>query len=176
MATVETRHMTADEFILLPNPADGSRMELQRGEVVRTPRPGFEHGLVQGRAFFLLETYARASRRGRVTVESGQLTERGPDTVRGPDVAFWSFERVPADQTPRGYPDAAADLVVEVMSPSDTDTQLRDKVREYLTAGVRVVWVVDPADRRVTVYHRPDEGRVLWPEATLTEEEVLPGF
>jgi Uma2 family endonuclease len=111
-----------------------------------------------------------------VTVESGQPTTSNPDTVRGPDVAFWSFERLPADQTPRGYPDIAADLVVEVMSPSNTDPQLREKAREYLARGVRVVWVVDPDDRSVTVYRQPDEGRILWQEATLTDAEVLPGF
>jgi Uma2 family endonuclease len=109
-------------------------------------------------------------------VESGVRTEADPDTVRGPDVSFWSFERVPADASPEGYPEAVPDLAVEVRSPGQSRPKLRDKVKEYLFNGVRAVWVVDPEERTVTVYSQPDEGRELGETATLTGDDALPGF
>jgi Uma2 family endonuclease len=124
----------------------------------------------------LLRHFANAHHLGRVTVESGVVTERDPDTVRGPDVSYWSYERLPADQEPEGYPEVAADLCVEVLSPSDRPGKMREKVREYFTRGVRMVWLIDSDDRNVWVYRAPDEARVLHESATLSGEDVLPGF
>ncbi|MDB5313700.1 MAG: hypothetical protein JWO38_7902 [Gemmataceae bacterium] len=171
-----TKLLTAEEFAKLPEPPDGSKQELVRGEVVTMPPPGFLHGLVQTAVAFLLTTYARQTMRGRVTVESGVITEEGPSTVRGPDVAFWSFDRLPADHVPVVYANVAADLCVEVRSPGNTEEKMTEKVREYLHSGVKMVWVVDPDDRTVTVYRRPGDGRVVWDDATITGEDVLPEF
>jgi Uma2 family endonuclease len=176
MSAVAQKLITADEFFRMPNPPDGSRQELVKGVIITMPPPGFRHGDVQGNIATLLKIFIRSNRIGRVTVESGVRTDRAPDSVRGPDVAFWSYERLPADQTPVGYPDVAADLCVEVRSPSETTRSLRAKAREYLERGVRMVWIVDPDDQTVTVYRRPGEGRVLSEEATLTGEDVLPEF
>jgi Uma2 family endonuclease len=168
--------LTAAEFARLPEPPDGSRQELVRGALVTTPPPGFRHGDVQANVFYLLKHHARAQRLGRVTVESGVQTERGPDTVRGPDVAHWSYERLPAEVCPLGYPDVAADLRVEVVSPGQDRRALQAKVREYLDAGVRTVWLVDPDEQTVAVYRTPEQARLLHAGATLDGEEVLPGF
>jgi Uma2 family endonuclease len=111
-----------------------------------------------------------------VTVGSGLVTERDPDTVRGPDVSYWSYERLPADQEPEGYPEVAADLCAEILSPSNRPGKMREKVREYFTRGVRMVWLIDPEDRNVWVYRAPDEARVFHEGATLSGEDVLPGF
>jgi Uma2 family endonuclease len=140
------------------------------------PPPGFIHGIVQGNILFLLQVYARQTNAGRVTPETGIITETNLDTVRGPDVAYWSFERLPADRVPELYPEVAADLCVEVLSPSNTDEKMTRKVREYLACGVRLVWVVDPDERTVTVYTKPGDGTVLWEDAVLTGGEVLPEF
>lgn len=174
--TTTTKLLTAAEFAARPDPADGSKEELVRGEVITMPPPGFLHGLVQGTVAFLLITFARASGLGRVTVESGTVTEHDPDSVRGPDVAFWSFSRVPADQVPESYPDVAPDLCVEVKSPSNTPAKTTSKVREYFKSGVRLVWVIDPEERTVTVYRKPGRGEVFWEDDTITGEAVLPGF
>ena len=176
MTTATEKLLTVAEFARRPEPEDGSKEELVRGEVVTMPPPGFLHGLVQNAVAFLLTTFARSSKRGRVTVESGTVTEHDPDSVRGPDVAFWSFDRVPADQVPALYPDVAADLCVEVKSPSNTPAKTTLKVREYFKSGVRMVWVVDPEERTVTVYRKPGGGQVLWEDETITGEDVLPGF
>jgi Uma2 family endonuclease len=176
MATAPAKLLTAEEFFRLPDPPDGSKQELVRGEVVTMPPPGFRHGDVQLTVGSLLRQFVRSNRIGRVTVESGVITEDDPDTVRGPDVSFWSYERLPADQTPVGYPEVAADLCVEIRSPSNTARKLNEKAGEYLGRGVRMVWVVDPEARTVTVFRKPDEGRLLLENAVVTGEDVLPNF
>ena len=97
-----------------------------------------------------------------------------PDSVRGPDVAFWSKERLPV--VPVGYIPIAPDMLVEVLSPSNTSKQIFAKLKEYFAMGVRLVWVLAPEDRTLTIYRTPDEGRVLHETATVTGEDVLPGF
>jgi Uma2 family endonuclease len=139
-------------------------------------RPGFRHGLIQSRIAGRLNEFATSHRFGRVTVESGLITERGPDTVRGPDVAVWSFGRLPPEQEPIGYPDVAADLCVEILSPNDRPGEMRQKVREYFTRGVRMVWLIDPEDRAVRVHRSPDEAQMLYDSAILSGGDVLPGF
>src|SRR5262249_3520105 len=176
VATVTEKLLTAEEFALLPNPPDGSKQELVRGVIVTMPPPGFRHGLRQVRAASILDHFGRTTRHGRATVESGLLTERDPDTVRGPDVSYWSAEKLPLDQEPEGYPDVAADLCVEVLSPGNVFRQIREKIQEYFARGVRMVWIIDPEDRTITVYRSPDEGRLLHENATLDGEDVLPGF
>jgi Uma2 family endonuclease len=176
MSTVAEKLITAGEFARMPAPPDGSKQELVRGVIVTMPPPGFHHGVCQVRVASLLDGHARANRQGRVTVESGLITEQDPDTVRGPDVSFWSFARLPEDQRPEGYPDVAADMCVEILSPHRRLRTILEKLREYFARGVRMVWVVDPEDRTVTVYRTPDEGRLYHESATLSGEDVLPGF
>jgi Uma2 family endonuclease len=106
--------------------------------------------------------------------DTGWIVERDPDTVRGPDVAFWSKERLPV--IPDSYLDVPPDLAVEVVSPGDHYSRVQNKVRQYLRCGVRMVWVVDPEDRSVTVYRSQKEGKILGENDILTGEDVLPGF
>jgi Uma2 family endonuclease len=176
MATVAQKLITAEEFLKMPEPADGSKQELVRGEIISMTAPGFRHGVRQLRAARLLDDYVTTKRIGRITVETGLVTERDPDTVRGPDVSYWSAERLPLDQEPEGYPDVPADLCVEVLSPSNRPGQIREKLHEYFTRGVRMVWLIDPEDRAVRVYRSPQEARLFHEGATLDGEDVLPGF
>jgi len=176
MSTTTKKLLTIEEFARRPKPLDGSKEELVRGEVVTMPPPGFLHGIVQLNVATLLKAFAKQHKLGRVTVESGVITEEGPGSVRGPDIAFWSFERLPVDHVPVVYANVAADLCVEVKSPSNTPAKTTLKVREYFASGVRLVWVVDPEERTVTVYRKPGGGEEMWEEATITGEDVLPGF
>jgi Uma2 family endonuclease len=177
MATVTEKLLTAEEFARLPEPPNGWKEELVKGVIVMTPPPRFGHGKIQLAVGSLLRFHVLAQCLGQVTVESGLVTERDPDTVRGPDVAFWSAERLPLDQPePTCYPEVAADLCVEILSPDPRFRKVREKLREYFTRGVRMVWVVDPEERTVTVYRSPDEGRLLHESATLSGEDVVPGF
>lgn len=176
MSAVAQKLITAEEFLQMPEPPDGSKQELVKGVIVTMAPPNFEHGRVQLAIGAILRQHVRPTRLGRVTVETGLVTEHDPDTVRGPDVAFWSAARLPLDQTPEVYPDVAADLCVEVLSPSNTVRGINAKIREYFDRGVRMVWIVDPDERTVTVYRRPGDGHVHWDDAMISGEDVLPGF
>jgi Uma2 family endonuclease len=176
MSVVAQKLITADEFFGMPEPPDGSKQELVKGVIITMTAPGFRQGDIQVAIGAILRQFVRANKLGRITVESGVRTDRNPDSVRGPDVAFWSAERLPFDQNPVGYPELAADLCVQVRSPSYRMAELRCKATEYLTNNVRIVWIVDPEDQTVTVYRRPGEGRVLSDDAVISGEDVLPGF
>lgn len=175
MATATTQLMTAEEFFHTEEPEPG-KYELVNGEVVFMPPPGLRHGEVQTNLAFVIKLYLQANRIGRVFTESGAITERNPDSVRGPDVSYYSQERLPLGSQVVTYHTRPPDLVAEVVSPDDTRPEMRAKAREYLAAGVRVVWVVDPDDRTVTVYTEPTRATLLEADATLTAEDVLPGF
>lgn len=175
MASVAEKLMTAEEFLTYVGPP-GCKVELVRGEVVTVCMPGFRHGLSQGRTFSVLDQYCRTTRLGRAVVETGVRTDRGPDTVRGPDVSYWSAERLPLDEIPVGYPLAPPDLCVEVLSPNNRLARIREKMQEYFARGVRMVWVVDLEDRTLTIYRSLDEGLLLHENATVQVEDVLPGF
>ena len=167
--------ITAEEFFQLPDPGDGSQQELVRGEVITMPPPGGMHGVSCLKAGRRIGNFVDEHHLGTVTTnDTGFVTERNPDSVRGPDVAYWSRERLP--EVPVGYIETAPDLLVEVLSPSNTSKQIRSKLKEYFARGVRLVWVIAPEDRTLTIYQTPDEGRVLHESATATGEDVLPGF
>lgn len=175
MSTTTTQ-LTAEQFFALPDSLDGAKRELVRGVVVSMSSPGLRHGEVQANVVFAIKTFLKANPFGRVFVESGLVTDRKPDTVRGPDVSYYSKDRLPLDQLVIGYHDQPADLCVEVVSPSNTKKELRTKIREYFFAGVRMVWVVDPEDRSVVILGAPDEGRTVYDDAWIDGGDVLPGF
>lgn len=167
--------VTADVFMQMPQPADGSRLELVRGVIVTMSPPQGEHGLCCAEITYQLKAFVRAGRLGWVTSnDAGILVEQDPDTVRGPDVAFWSRGRLSA--SPRGYSTVPPDLAVEVVSPSDTRTALDRKLREYVRSGVSVVWYVNPELAIVTVYRGSVDGQTLDETDTLTGDGPLAGF
>ena len=168
--------LTVEEFARMPEPMDGSREELVRGVIEKMPMPRFRHGKLQLTVGYLLKAFVTPRRLGQVVTETGVITERDPDTVRGPDVAFWSAERLPLDADVDIYPEIAADLCVEILSPSERPKRVRHKLREYFACGVRMVWVIDPEACSVAVYREPLQGRLLLDEAMLSGEDVLPGF
>ncbi len=96
MATVQQSLITLSEFEKMPNPDDGSILELVRGEIVVVPPPKGKHGIVCQRMGRFLGNFVDPQKLGWVTTnDAGVLLERDPDTVRGPDVAFWSIKRQP---------------------------------------------------------------------------------
>ncbi|MCI0456405.1 MAG: Uma2 family endonuclease [Gemmataceae bacterium] len=175
MATVSQKLITAEEFARMPDPPDGSRQELVQGVVVTMPPPGGQHGVCCSKIDRRLGTFVELNKLGNVCCnDTGFITERNPDSVRGADIAFWSRERLP--EAPRGHIEAVPDLAVEVVSPDDHFARVQRKVLHYMARGVRLLWVVDPEDRSVTVY-RPDRLPHILNEAdVLSGEDVLPGF
>ena len=166
--------MTADELLRTHLP--DKHVELVRGVLVVREPAGFRHGAVSATLTKLLAHHVDAHRLGRVlAAETGFQLATAPDTVRAPDVAFVRRERLPSPE-PLGYPALAPDLVVEVLSPGDRPGETLARVGEWLTAGVRLVWVVDPARRLARVY-RQDGSETLVTEAeSLDGEDVVPGF
>src|SRR5689334_8327902 len=118
MTTATQKLITAEEFARMPNPADGSRQELVKGVIIAMPPPGARHGACCSRINRRLANFVEDNNLGTVfTNDTGFVTERSPDSVRGPDVSFWSREILP--EIPEGYIEVPANLVVEVVSPSD---------------------------------------------------------
>jgi Uma2 family endonuclease len=168
--------LTAEEFAQLPEPADGSRQELVKGVIETMPPPRFEHGYVQMVVGSLLSQFARQNHLGRVVGPTGLQTETSPDTVREPDVAYWSFERLPAGVPIETYPTVPADLVVEILSPGELYGRIQQKISEYLAAGVRLVWAIDPQSKTVSVHRPASSVRVVAENEALSGDDVLPGF
>jgi Uma2 family endonuclease len=168
------RFLTAEEYSRMPERSDGMKDELVRGSVVCEPPASFGHGVTAARIVHLLSRFVERHGQGVVVGEAGFVVERGPDTVRGPDASFVSSARL----THRGetFFEGAPDLAVEVLSPSNTRRDVAEKTREYLSAGARLVWNVDPRSETVTV-HAPDAEPVhLAVDDRLDGGDVLPGF
>ena len=168
------RLVTADELLELSS--NGFCGELIRGELVEEMPPGFRQGKIVLRLGALLLAFVDPRRLGTLVVESGVWIERNPDTVRGPDVAFFGVESVPLAADILGYTEIVPDLVVEVRSPNDSRRQLHDKAIMWLDSGVRVVWVVLPERRSVDVYRSTRQVDTVAEPNALEGGEILPDF
>jgi Uma2 family endonuclease len=166
--------MTAEDLLRL-NIQD-KRSELVRGRLVVREPAGFAHGVVAARIGRRLGDFVDSTNLGFVfAAETGFTLERGPDTVRAPDAGFVRSDRVP-DPLPRGYAEFAPDLAVEVLSPDDRPGELLAKVADWLRAGTRLVWVVDPIRRTARVYRPDGTESFAMIDDSLDGEDVLPGF
>ena len=173
MTTAEsaTKLMTADEALRLD-----VRGELIRGVFYEMGPPGTEHGEIVMNLGGELRNFVKPRRLGRLSSDIGVWLERDPDTVRAPDIAFRSAERLALGIRIPGYSEVVPDLVVEVRSPSDSRREAREKAEMWQSFGVRLVWVVHPDTRTIDVY-RPGAERVTLGEAdALDGADVLPGF
>jgi Uma2 family endonuclease len=167
--------LTGEQFLALSD--DGKRTELVNGKVIEMPPPGILHGYVAANIGGILREFVRAHGLGRVIGnDSGVITRRQPDNVRGPDVSYFSYARLPKGPIPEGYASVMPELVFEVKSPSDRWSAITTKAGEYLNAGVVCVCVVDPETESVAVYLENELPRRHTSEEELTLPEVLPGF
>lgn len=174
------RGVTAEELLRWPDDAQFPwRYELVGGRLVRMAPPGFEHGKVAHNLSGPLHTHVRARKLGVVTAaETGYLLSQPgeKDTVLAPDIAFIGAAQLaaqpPAGSTGRrGYLRAAPDLAVEVPSPDQYRPETAAKARQYLAAGVQLVWVVWSGRREVDVWCAGDTA----PTATLGIGDWLDG-
>jgi Uma2 family endonuclease len=166
---------TAEELLGMPD--DGFRYELVRGELRRMSPAGRHHGRVAARILVLLAKHVDASDLGELfAAETGFWIERGPDTVRAPDVAFIRRARAAEFQDEEGYAQTAPDLAVEVVSPNDRRREVAEKAVAWLDAGTRMVLVIDPSRRTATVYSPGGEVRVLTEEDFVEGGSVVPGW
>ncbi len=170
--------MTGDEFV---RRFAGSRTELIDGIPVELPMPQQQHGKICYRIAMAIGTFVDANDLGHVTTNDSFIrvpTKADPDRVRGADVCYFSYERVPKGEMPPGLLSIAPNLVVEVRSPTDAWSEVFTKVGEYLGAGVTVVLVLDPETKFASIYRndaRNPQQVLNWGDE-LTLPDVLPHF
>ena len=166
--------LTADD--LLRSRIPDKRTELVRGQLIVREPAGSLHGRVAMNLGVELGVYVKRTGAGVLfAAETGFHLASDPDTVRAPDVAFIAGSRVPPPDT-QGYAALAPDLVVEVLSPGDRPGEVLAKVADWLSAGSRLVWVVDPERRVARVYRYDGSETILSADGVLDGEDVLPGF
>jgi Uma2 family endonuclease len=166
--------MTAEELLYTSIP--NKRTELVRGRLVVHEPPGGRHGNVTARLAARLVAHVDLTSAGAVFVgDTGFTLARNPDTVRGPDIAFVRQERLPTP-IPTGYLELAPDLAVEVLSHNDRPGETLAKIGDWLDAGTRLVWVIDPERRIARVDRQNGTESSLGEADDLDGEDVLPGF
>jgi Uma2 family endonuclease len=173
MATTTTRRL-ATEDDLRAMPEDGRKYELVDGEIRVSPA-GDRHSVIALQLAALLLAFVKERKLGYVLGADAGFRLPGGN-VRSPDASFVAAGRFPDNQVPDDWGSLAPDLAVEVISPGDRPRPVLDKVGEYLEAGVRLVWVIDPRRERLVVYRSVTDVRELGPDDLIDGEDVIPGF
>lgn len=172
------RRVTAAELLAMPNEKD---FELVNGELVER-NMGWESEFIGSNLHVLLGMFCRQHNCGWVNGSNAgyQCYEQAfPDDaerVRKPDVSFLSVDRLPSDAVPTAYCELAPDLAIEVISPNDRYHEVEEKVDEYLQAGVRLVWVVDPKKKTIRIHRANGTIQDLHLTDELSGEDVIVGF
>lgn len=173
-APVESPLLTADELSYLEIP--DKTVELVRGRLLVMEPPSTEHGRVQATLMFIITGFVRANHLGLIFgQDTGFKIGSNPDTVRGPDVAFATVERAGVIP-PRGFAEFAPDLIAEILSPSNRPGIMLVRIGDFLRAGTRLVWVIDPRRGEAHVHRADGSVAVISADGWLDGEDVLPGF
>jgi Uma2 family endonuclease len=169
------QQLTADELFAMPK--DGFRYELVKGELRKMSPAGSEHGAIIVNITVLLGQHVKSNKLGICFgAETGFKIATDPDTVRAPDVAFVASGRVPESGITKKFWPGAPDLAVEVLSPGDSYEEVDEKVEDWLAAGARAVWIVNPRKRSVTVYRSMSDVKRLSESDELDGGDVVHGF
>jgi Uma2 family endonuclease len=169
---------TAADVAVLPSslPSGDVKYELDNGRLVVMPPPAHTHGAYQSNLAAELKAQGEKRGHGKCRVESGVLLWEDPDRLVGPDAMFITNEQLPIKESSEGYLLTIPALVVEVLSKNDSASYIAEKVRDYLKAGVKVIWIADSV-KRVVAEHRTDGTTKTFKETeTLLIEDVVPGF
>jgi len=172
MATTTRRIATEKDLLVMPK--DGQKYELVDGQIRVSPA-GDRHSVVALRLGSRLLAFATQHRLGHICGADAGFRLPGGN-IRSPDASFIASGRFRDDKVPDDFGSVAPDLAVEVLSPGDRPRYVLDKVGEYLEAGVRLVWIIDPRKARAVVYRSLSDVRKLGSEDALDGEDVLPGF
>ena len=174
MTTTKQKLVTADDLLAMPR--DGNRYELIRGVLIKKMPTGDPHGIVVVLTAHHITQYALSSGHGQTrSGEAGYILDRDPDTVRAPDVAWYSPDNLPPTGT-QGFPDIVPDLVIEVKSPSNSNPEMAAKAQMWLSYGAKMALVLDPQTETVII-HNPDSAPItLAVDDVLDLSDLLPGF
>ena len=165
--------LTAEEFDNYPFEED-KRYELDEGELIETTRPAFKHNWILDNTLFDLTAYFRKNRTG-LALGSENLYAISPSTRLAPDVAVILGDRFAELRDAKEIP-IIPDITVEILSPSETPRTIHRKLKQYFTAGVKEVWLIDPETKTAEIWTGP-----ALPEGELTTADaigsaLLPGF
>lgn len=168
------KKITAAEFRAM-DLGDGLH-ELVRGEIVELTPPEYRHGYICGNIYTALRNYGQRTGHGHAATNDS-CVDVSDDTVRGADVAYYSEARWPRERVGQEPAPVPPDLVAEVASASDRPGKVLEKVADYLTAGIPMVWVVYPRRRIVAIYRHDDPTpTVLTDDDAVVDLPELPGF
>jgi Uma2 family endonuclease len=174
LSTLPDKLVTADELFAHP---EWGRCELVRGKVKLMSPAGGQHGDIVFKITLRLGVFVESKGLGSLlAADTGFWIARNPDTVRGPDLMFYSTSRIPSGGFPKTYLTVPPDLAVEVVSPTDLFSEVTEKAESYVIAGVRLTWIIDPQRNRAHVYRPNQAVQTLSDIDTLSGEDVLPGF
>lgn len=173
MATVTKAKIRAEEFLTM-DLGEGLQ-ELVRGEVVDVPPAGPRHGSICATAGFLFQSYGRQTGHGYV-LSNDSVVVIDEFNVRGADVQYFSEARWPKALVGDAPPPVPPDLIVEVRSPSDRWGDVLHKISDYLKAGVRLVLLLQPKTRTVTLFRDEVDPIILGASDTLDNLPELPDF
>ncbi|MFH0821159.1 MAG: Uma2 family endonuclease, partial [Pseudomonadota bacterium] len=157
--STEEKVWTEAELMSLPDV--GKKYELVEGDLIVTPAAGLQHEVIGG---VLIEELRRAAKRGRPGYVAGSSLGcwMRNGNLRCPDVSFISMDRFnELEQDADGFLKGAPDLAVEILPPSNTVKEMKDKAAEYFTSGSRLVWIVNPYDEAVVVLRADGSEKVL---------------
>jgi Uma2 family endonuclease len=175
MSTTSTALMTAEELMELPD--DGFRYELINGELEKMPPPGHPHGRIAFRLSVYLGQFILDHGLGEgFATDTGFKLTSNPDTVLAPDFAFVTNERFAEGRETKGYWPGSPDLAIEVLSPSDRPSKVKQKISRWFSFGTRQLWIVDPKHNTVTVYRSPSDTTTFSGSDYLEAPDLLPGF
>ncbi len=173
--TTQTRLLTAEDLWNMPD--NGGRNELVDGELRTMSPAGGEHGGIimhfGGRVATFVEDHDLGV---MMSSQTGFVIKGDAETVRCPDFAFVATSRIPPTGVPKGFWQIVPDLACEVVSPSDTLFEVEEKIQQYLQSGVRLVWLINPKQRTVTLYRPGPIIHVLTSNDSISGEEVIPSF
>jgi Uma2 family endonuclease len=170
--------LTAADLAVLPDelPSGPVKYELDYGRLVVMPLPGGIHGAINANVVFHLKLLGDQAGHGKTLTETGVVLRTGPDRVVGPDSCFVVTAALPLKYSPEGFLLTIPDLVVEVRSKNDSVAELERKAGDYLAAGAKLVWVIDPLRSMAVVYQAGHPPRTLDPADELTADGIIPGF
>ena len=175
MALETVTTMTADELLAMPD--DGYRYELIKGELRQMSPAGRKHGRIAASISRRLGQFVEENSLGETyAAETGFIIDTDPDTVRAPDASFISRERAEAVDEDDGFFPGPPDLAVEVISPSDSYTEVEEKALDWLRAGTLMVIVIDPKKQTATIYRDLDDICILTLNQTIEGGDVVPGW
>jgi Uma2 family endonuclease len=173
MATVSQAPLTLEQFAQLPR--DEARHEIDAGTLIILPPVKSLHSRVARSVFIALQACLDKAGLSEAFLEAGYVLSSDPLTIRQPDISVLRKERIAATEAD-SYFEGAPDLAVEVVSPSDSAQDLESKVRQYLQAGAKQVWVLYPKTRTIHLFSAGQSLRILDENQTLDGGELLPGF